>query len=137
MEDFTYEQMLGALEVKPRVGRLEVDCFIERVGLEWEYLVHVEVPNNITVRDLLDEARRVLIHDPHTLPAEWIHASIESVSLRGKGNTMDNLYESMPLWKVEDVMAERQDPAVIFRLSPIFEKRYVQLRTFVDSGSIL
>ena len=124
MEDFSYDVMLQALGSKPQVGRLELQCFIERVGLEWEYLVHVEVPNNITVGDLLNEARRVLIHDPHTLPAEWIHAGIESVTLRGKGNSTDELYESMPLWKLEDVMAERQDPAVVFRLSPTFRKRY-------------
>ena len=134
MSDYTYEDLLAALDSRKVDGTLELECFIERAGLEWEYLVHVHVTDVITVADLLDHARKVLIQDRQTLPAEWIHTSIDHAELRRKGGDVETLNVCTPLWKVKGLMDTKLDPVIVFTMSPLFEPRFVYVFSLLVQG---
>ena len=130
-EMFSFEELMAGLACEPIEDRIVVECCIERPGLEWEYLIHVQTTTHITVAQLLDHARRVLAGDEETVPAQWIHAPLAQAQLCGKGGETQDLNRETPLWKLMDSMADKNDPLFKFTLSPHFHKQFV-FRTCLD-----
>lgn len=125
MSGFSLAGLKSALRSQSVTDTLGFDCFIEREGCEWEYFLHVRASAVGTAEDLLKVARKVLTNDDEMLPAEWIHAPIEKITVCGKGNDVDELRPSAKLWKIHASMAAKIDPVVKFTLSTEFHKRFV------------
>ena len=119
------KSLFKALQGRKVQESVEVDCFIERPGCEWEYYVHVQTTSLTTLSEVLHVARRVLANDQETIPAQWIFASLAEVQLCGKGNDNEVLDPNKQLWEIKSSLAAKTDPVLKFSLSPHFQKQFV------------
>lgn len=105
--------------------QIEICVTLGRAKDKWKYWITCEVNDSLTLYEVINHARSILMHDQSMVPPSWIHSQIDVIRLVSRDRAPANQMSTTRIRRLKREIRERDDPILLVTLKTEEKPMYV------------